>query len=84
MRLCQRCPGYQLIRSSAIYAHGNERTVFAVAIPRQACANCQEEARRHYREQIESPQGLHSVYLQDRPRDDYRQFRVSTDEEVEY
>jgi acetoin utilization deacetylase AcuC-like enzyme len=84
VRLCQRCPGYQLIRSSAIYAHGNERTVFAVAVPHQACATCQEDARRHYRERIESPQGLHSVYLQDRPGDDYRQFRVSTDEEVEY
>jgi hypothetical protein len=84
VRLCQRCSGYQLITSSAIYAHGNQRTVFAVAIPQQACEACQDEARKHYREQIEVPQGLHSVYLQDKPRDNYRQFRVSTEEEVEY
>ncbi len=84
VRLCQHCPGYQLITSSAIYAHGNQRTVFAAAIPQQACETCQEEARRYYREQIEAPQGLHSVYLQDKPRDNYRQFRVSTDKEVEY
>ena len=84
VRLCQHCPGYQLITSSATYAHGNQRTVFAAAIPQQACETCQEEARRYYWEQIEAPQGLHSVYLQDKPRDNYRQFRVSTDEEVEY
>jgi acetoin utilization deacetylase AcuC-like enzyme len=84
VRLCKRCPGYQLIRSSAIYAYGTQRTVFAVAIPNQACETCQEEARRHYRDQINSPLGLHSVYLQDRPRDNYRQFLVSTSEEVEY
>lgn len=84
VRLCRQCPGYQLIRSSAIYAHGNERTVFAVAIPHQACANCRDEARGHYRERIEAPQGLHSVYLQDRPGDNYLQFLVSANEEVEY
>jgi hypothetical protein len=55
-----------------------------VAIPQQACEACQDEARKHYREQIEAPQGFHSVYLQDKPRDNYRQFRVSTEEEVEY
>ncbi|MGD0153254.1 MAG: histone deacetylase [Thermacetogeniaceae bacterium] len=84
LRLCKHCPGYQLIRSSAVYAHGNERTVYAVAIPRQACSHCQDEARERYREQIESPQGLHSIYLQDKPRDNYRQLRVATGEEVEY
>jgi acetoin utilization deacetylase AcuC-like enzyme len=84
VRLCKRCPGYQLIRSSATYANGNERTVFAVAIPGRACESCQDEARMYYQERIGSPQGLHSVYLQDRPRDNYRQFRVSTGEEVEY
>ncbi len=82
VRLCSRCPGYQLIRSSAVYAHGNEREIFAVAIPRQACDGCGEEARQHYREEVSRPQGLHSVYLQDRPRDDYRQFKVATGEEV--
>jgi acetoin utilization deacetylase AcuC-like enzyme len=84
VRLCDNCPGYQLITSSAIYAHGNQRTVFAVAIPLQACETCQDEARRCYQEQIESPQGLHSIYLQDRPRDSYHQFLVSTGKEVEY
>jgi len=84
VRLCQHCSGYQLITSSAAYAHGNQRTVFAVAIPQQACATCQDEARKYYWEQCEAPQGLHSVYLQDKPRDNYRQFRVSTEEEVEY
>ena len=84
VRLCKHCPGYQLIRSSATHAHGIERTVYAVAIPRQACPHCQDEARERYREQIESPQGLYAIYLQDKPGDNYRQFRVSTGEEVEY
>jgi hypothetical protein len=84
VRLCQRCSGYQLITSSAIYEHGNKRTIFAVAIPQKACEACQDEARNYYREQIEAPDGLHSVFLQDRPRDNYRQFMVSRDEEVEY
>lgn len=84
VRLCKHCPGYQLIKSSAVYAHGVQRTIFAVAIPHQACPQCQEDARERYREQSEAPQGLHSVYLQDKPRDNYRQFRVSTGEEVEY
>ena len=84
VRLCKHCPGYQLIRSSATYPRGNQRKVFAVAISNQACEPCQEDARRHYREQIEHPEGLHSVYLQDRPRDNYRQFLVSAGQEVEY
>ncbi len=84
VRLCKRCAGYQMIKSSAIYPHGTERTIFAVAIPLQACEHCQAEARDRYRMQIRDPKGFNFVYLQDKPRDVYCQLIVATDEEVRY
>jgi acetoin utilization deacetylase AcuC-like enzyme len=84
VRLCSRCPGYQVIRSSAIYSYGNERSIIAVAIPLQACASCRSEAVQHYGDLVSRPPEVHSIYLQDRPGDDYRQFKVPEGEEVRY
>ncbi len=83
IRLCKTCPGYQMITSRGMYPYGTTRTIFAVAIPWQACPNCQEEARGYYQERIKNPQGLDFVYLQDKPHDTYYQFFVEKDCEIQ-
>ncbi len=82
VRLCPRCPGYQVIRSLGMYPDGTTRTILAVAIPWQACPSCQEEGREAYAGALRDARGLDFVYLQDKPRDTYHQFRVRTGEEV--
>lgn len=83
VKLCAKCPGYQVIRSRGLYPTRTERTVLAVALPWQACSECQEEARSVYQEYINNPRGLDFVYLQDKPRDTYLQYSVSGRSEMQ-
>jgi acetoin utilization deacetylase AcuC-like enzyme len=84
IRLCKRCPGYQVIRSRGLYPSGRIRTIQAIVLHRRACPSCQEEARELYRERIADPEGLDIIYLQDKPQDRYHQFTVSGESELQY
>ena len=81
IRLCDHCPGYQIIRSRGMYSTGKSRVIEAVAIHHRACKTCQEEARGYYEERKREREGLDVVYLQDKPQDRYYQF--SADGEIE-
>lgn len=83
IRLCNRCPGYQLIKSKGIHPNGRINAVYAVVIPFQACETCQDEARSFYRDIIGHPVDVNSVYLQDKPRDKYCQIMVDKNEEIQ-
>ncbi|MDR9757625.1 MAG: histone deacetylase [Thermoanaerobacterales bacterium] len=81
VRLCDHCPGYQIIRSRGMYSTGKSRVIEAVAIHHRVCKTCQEEARGYYEERKREREGLDVVYLQDKPQDRYYQF--SADGEIE-
>lgn len=82
VRLCKTCAGYQTIKSAGMYPNGTIKTIFAVAIPWQACANCQIEARNLYQENLKNPKGLDFIYLQDKPQDVYYQYKVEEETEI--
>lgn len=77
IKLCPTCPGYQIIKSCGHYPTRRERTIIAVAIPWQACKECQEEARAIYQDYVKNPKNLDFIYLQDKPKDIYLQYSVS-------
>ncbi len=84
IRLCDRCPGYHLIESHGHYPNGSTKSIYAVAIPWQACSSCQEEARSYYCQRIEHPEGFDFIYLQDKPNDTYYQYCVHEENEISY
>lgn len=81
IRLCDHCPGYQMIKSWGMYPTRSESCVLGVAIPWQACPGCREEARNKYRESVKNPGNLDFIYLQDKPADTYLEYNVAKKKE---
>lgn len=84
VKLCPHCPGYQIITSRGVYPARPEKKILAVALHRNACSRCQEEAAFFYRETVNNPGDIDIIYFQDKPQDTYRQYSVRTEEEVIY
>lgn len=81
LRLCQECPGFRLITSSAQHPNGYNYRVYCVSIPANACASCQSEARSCYTD-MSSNDRYDLIYLQDRIDDEYRSIDTKKDLEM--
>lgn len=81
VRLCDHCPGYQVIDSRGMYPNGQTKTIKAVALHPRACGTCQEEARVLYQSMKTNRQGADVIYFQDKPADRY--YQLSDREDVE-
>ena len=82
IRLCDDCPGYQVIRSRGMYPYGSSKLIEAIGIHPRACKSCQEEARKLYEEKKKDYQGVDVIYLQDKVQDRYFQYSKDGDVEV--
>lgn len=84
IRLCNDCPGYQVIKSRATHGIGGLSNIKAIVLHRRACPSCQKEARDLYQKLVKNPEGCDVIYLQDKPQDRYHQFNVAKEAEVVY
>lgn len=79
LRLCKDCCGFKIILSSAQHPNGKKYDAACVQIPLNACPVCQQQAREAY--QALNSNLYHTVYLQDRVKDEYRSIITRTGEE---
>jgi len=85
VRLCKKCPGYQIIRSRGMHSIARTNTILAISVHPRACSSCQEEARSFYRKIKADPGDLDVIYLQEKPQDRYYQFTPAQQEpEIQY
>lgn len=79
-RLCEKCPGYRMIMSTAQHPDGQLYRVACVAIPFNACSGCHGEAREAY-QKLSNDANYNIIFLQDKVIDEYR--AVDTDRGAE-
>jgi len=77
---CAACPGYITITSRANRGNPVPVSIYAIAIPLQACQACQSEAYDIYEQAKNKPEYAY-VYLQDKITDTYRAFAKSKGQE---
>lgn len=65
LKLCDECPGYLVIQSSANYGYGTPGSVLCISVPFRACPNCQNEAADLY-EQSKKNKEYKYTYLQNK------------------
>lgn len=83
LKVCDHCPGFLAIDSHASYGRSEGGGVFCIAIPNQACPQCQDEARAQYEKMCKNNKGyFHYIYLQDRVEDTYCQFDCRVEQEI--
>lgn len=82
LRMCPDCSGYRIIDSTAHLRTGKVPRVFCVSIPMYACHNCQEEARRAYKDMVNNSHMYDVIYLQDRAKDEYRSLDTRSGKET--
>ncbi len=82
VRLCDNCPGYQVIDSRGMYPDGQTKSIKAVALHPRACSTCQEEARALYERMKINLQGADVISFQDKPADRYYQLSDRGDVEI--
>jgi len=78
LRMCPQCSGFRVINSSCQHHNGRLYKVSCISVPANACSQCQEQARRVYRD-MSSYNHYDFVYLQDRLGDEYRSFDLQKD-----
>ena len=68
LKLCDHCPGYLSIESSASHGLGRSGKAMCLSVPFTACTNCRSEAIEVYHQA--KKRGTHRyVYLQDKSQD---------------
>ncbi len=70
LRLCDHCPGYLSIESSANHGYGNAGNVLCLSIPYRACSKCRNEALDLYTES-KNKSKYQYIYLQDKISDTF-------------
>jgi hypothetical protein len=83
VKLCDKCPGYMTVATSAAKGYARLKTAFCISVPIYACNDCREDAREEYEEQ-KSEGKFDYVNLQDKPKDVYRSFETKTKKERVY
>ncbi|HHU75722.1 MAG TPA: histone deacetylase [Firmicutes bacterium] len=81
LRLCDNCPGYLTIGTSASHSYGRgSGKAFCISLPFGACPICRSEVENLY-EKAKKTGEYRYIYLQDRPADIFLSYDSSRDEE---
>lgn len=83
LRLCQHCAGFRSWSSSARQSSGQQYYVYCIAVPLYSCPHCQTDGRDLYQQGIKTGK-YDFVYLQDRPRDEFKSFDTRREQETVY
>ncbi|NSW82502.1 MAG: histone deacetylase [Syntrophothermus sp.] len=80
LKLCDDCPGYLSIDSTANHGYGRTGKVLCLSVPFKACSVCRAEAAETY-ERSKKDRDYQYVYLQDKAADTFLGYEVSTGQE---
>lgn len=81
VKICHDCCGYRKIASSCTQGSGSHYSVFCVSLPAACCPSCTARALSDY-DEMKKKKSYDYIYLQDRVKDEYRSFKITSSEEA--
>ncbi|NLX91106.1 MAG: histone deacetylase [Firmicutes bacterium] len=81
LRICDDCPGYLTIETSASRHFDSSGTALCISIPFTACSSCSAEAHDLY-EKTKKTREYRYMYLQDKPQDIFLSYDFNTGKEL--